>query len=149
MSEAIEPLYPTPPLMEKLADLCHQQWSDWMEYLFYFGAFNRDGTFTMDADKVERWKRQAETPYAELFDDERKSDLYEASKFQKLFYTHVTDLKTKLSIQLADVDDTADTYRNAGLNGIANMINTYTYNVWQIFYEIMEAYEYDPSEEGR
>uniref|UniRef100_A0A6M3MBD1 Uncharacterized protein n=1 Tax=viral metagenome TaxID=1070528 RepID=A0A6M3MBD1_9ZZZZ len=149
MSAAIEPIYSTPPLMEKLADLCHQQWSGWMEWLFKFGTFNENGTFTINSDKVARWRKQMMTPFADLSEDERESDLYEASKFQKLFYTHVTDLKTKLSLQLADADDTADTYRNAGLNGIAKMVNTYTYNVWQICYEIMEAYEYDPSEEGR
>lgn len=68
-------------LREALADLCHKQWSGWMEHLFRFGTFNADGTFTMDADKVARWKQQSETPYAKLSDDEQDSDRKEADRF--------------------------------------------------------------------
>lgn len=68
-------------LREKLAELAHSQWSGWMKYLFGSGTFNEDGTWTMPAWAVERWKRQMETPYSELSKSERDSDRNEADKF--------------------------------------------------------------------
>ena len=66
---------------EILAELAHAQWSGWMEYLFSKGVLNEDGTWTMPAWAVERWKRQTETPYADLSFDEKESDRKEADKF--------------------------------------------------------------------
>lgn len=70
---------------EALADLCHKQWSGWMHYLFRFGTQNEDGTFTMDADKVTRWRRQMETSFSELSPVEQNSDRKEADKFLVVF----------------------------------------------------------------
>jgi len=73
-------------IKEELAELCHKQWSGWMEYLFSKGTFNvRDGTWTMDAWAIKRWMKQMETPYAELSKDEQDSDRKEAEKFLALF----------------------------------------------------------------
>jgi len=69
---------------ERLAALCHSQWSGWMEYLFSQGSFNGDGTWTMPAWAVERWTRQMETDYAELSESEKNSDRAEAAKFLEL-----------------------------------------------------------------
>lgn len=68
-------------LSEKLAELAHSQWSGWMKYLFSKGTFNADGTWTMPAWAVERWKRQMETPFSELSESEQNSDRAEADKF--------------------------------------------------------------------
>lgn len=65
-------------IREILADLCHRQWSGWMKYLFSKGTFNEDGTWTMPSWAVERWKRQMETPYAQLSESEQESDRTEA-----------------------------------------------------------------------
>ena len=72
-------------MREQLADLCHRQWSGWMFYLFSKGKFNSDGTWTMPAEFVQRWKRQMETPYAELSEAEQDSDRAETDKFFALF----------------------------------------------------------------
>jgi hypothetical protein len=63
---------------ERLAAYAHEAWAGWMLYLFRFGTLHADGTFAIDADKVERWKRQATTPYAELPEAEKDSDRAEA-----------------------------------------------------------------------
>ncbi len=68
-------------IREILADLCHQQWSGWMKYLFSKGVFNENGTWTMPAWAVDRWKKQMNTPYANLSDTEQESDRTEADKF--------------------------------------------------------------------
>ena len=133
----------------KLADLCHQQWSGWMFWLFKYGTYNEDGTFTVDADHVERWRRQMVTPFVDLSEDERDSDLHEASKFQTLLYQHIADLKVNLDKQLEKAHDVADRYREIGLDGIANTLNKIVLNIWYVFQYIMQDYEYIEPKEGR
>jgi hypothetical protein len=72
-------------MKETLAELCHNQWSGWVQYMFSKGTFNEDGSWTMPAWAVERWKRQMETPYAELSKSEQDSDRNEADKFLSVF----------------------------------------------------------------
>lgn len=71
-------------LRETLAVYAHTAWAGWMEYLFRFGTMNEDGTFTMQADKVERWQRQMNTPYDQLTDQERNSDRMESDMIMRL-----------------------------------------------------------------
>ncbi len=66
---------------EELANLCHSQWSGWMEYLFDKGIFNNDGTWTMPIWAVDRWMKQMETSYSDLSESEKDSDRTEADKF--------------------------------------------------------------------
>ena len=68
-------------LREELAALCHSQWAGWMAYLFSKGTFNKDGTWTMPKEFVERWSRQTSTPYDNLSALEQDSDRKEADKF--------------------------------------------------------------------
>lgn len=65
---------------EKLAAYAHDAWSRWMRYIFYKCIYHLDGTITISASLVDRWHRQSVTPYAELSEDEKKSDLAEADK---------------------------------------------------------------------
>ena len=70
---------------EKVANLCHEQWSGWMEYMFSKASFNDDGTWTMPPELVRRWGRQMVTPYSKLSADEQDSDRNEADKFLALW----------------------------------------------------------------
>lgn len=70
----------TAPL-EELADAQHKIWSHWMTYQFSkcetaeeVGAMTDDDDVVIPAEFVRRWLRQANTPYAELIEDERESD---------------------------------------------------------------------------
>lgn len=69
------------PLREELAELCHEQWSNWMRYLFSKGTIHEDGTWTMPQWAVERWQHQMATDYEHLSEDEQNSDRVEANKF--------------------------------------------------------------------
>ena len=73
-------------MREKLAELCHDQWSNWMEYLFQKCTHNiHTGEMTIPAWAVDRWKRQMSTKYEFLSESEKESDLKEADKFIKLW----------------------------------------------------------------
>jgi hypothetical protein len=78
-------------MLEELANLCHSQWSGWMDYLFQKGQMNDDGSFTIYAPYVERWHRQMVTPYEDLSNSERDSDRVEAKKFLRLFNGDISD----------------------------------------------------------
>ena len=68
----------TKVITENLAKYAHDAWSGWMHYLFEKSVFNDDGTVTIPKWAVTRWQRQANTPYAQLPENEKKSDRAEA-----------------------------------------------------------------------
>lgn len=71
---------------EKLAELCHDQWSGWMEYLFQKCSPNiHTGETIIPAWAVDRWKRQMNTKYQFLSESEKDSDRKEADKFIELW----------------------------------------------------------------
>lgn len=78
-------LWPFREEIEAFADLCHQQWSGWMQYLFQKSRLNDDGSVTIPAELAFRWKRQVETLYPKLSPPEQESDRKEAVKFFRLF----------------------------------------------------------------
>lgn len=119
-------------LLEKLADLCHEQWAGWMRYLFRYGKFNNDGTFTMDADKVERWKRQMETPYDRLPTKEQLSDQIEASKFHSVVYEHFKWAVRHMEQTQQNFHLRADAYREMGLTGVASSLESYSWSIYSI-----------------
>ena len=69
---------------EELAAVAHEQWSGWMRYLFGKSTHNLDGTVTIPAWAVERWKRQLNTPYDDLSEPEKESDRVEARKYIRI-----------------------------------------------------------------
>jgi len=71
-------------LREKLANLCHEQWSGWMNYLFGKCRINADGSATIPVEFVDRWFRQMKTDYKDLSEAEQNSDRIEADKFLDL-----------------------------------------------------------------
>lgn len=65
-------------LLEALAAYAHTAWSGWMQYLFAFGDYHSDGSFTIRPDAVTRWDRQMRAEYADLPEEEKESDRKEA-----------------------------------------------------------------------
>lgn len=77
-------------MREKLAELCHEQRSNWMKYLFSkchleYGQFDIDtGALIIPQLVVDRWNKQMKTPYNKLSEKEKESDRKEADKFLAL-----------------------------------------------------------------
>ena len=74
-------------LEEKLAELCHDQWSHWMKYKFSRCHYQTEPPWTVSIPftSVERWRRQTDTPYSELDEREKESDREWAKKFAEAF----------------------------------------------------------------
>jgi len=77
-------------MLNRFADLQHEIWAHWMCHLFEVSIHNEDGTITIPADKVERWKRQMTTQYVDLSTDEQKSDLEQAQKLMTVINDNLT-----------------------------------------------------------
>lgn len=61
--------------LEKLAEIQHEIWSHWMNWMFENGGFHgEDGRWIMKSSKVKRWQKQAATPYSKLSESEKQSD---------------------------------------------------------------------------
>lgn len=61
-------------LREKIAKLEHEQWSHWLVYMLNF----------LLPQNINRWKRQAETPFEKLSEKEKDSDRVWADKVLSL-----------------------------------------------------------------
>ncbi len=74
----------TDEMIEALADKEHDSWSRWMKYLFskceIHGLVVDTGILCIPADLVDRWTRQASTPYSELSEPEKQSDRDEVER---------------------------------------------------------------------
>lgn len=86
-------------LRERLADLCHQQWTGWMDYLFSCCEQNEGGTLTIPAKFVGRWHRQMHTSYKDLPENEAKSDRKEADRFLRLLTPDLSAAQADLAEQ--------------------------------------------------
>lgn len=101
-------------LIEKVADFMHDQWSHWMKYLYSkltvsdeinwksLGDRTMNDMYasrrTIDQFDHEHWKRQMETPYAELSEKEKDSDREWAMKLIKLLSEEGVDDASDLDI---------------------------------------------------
>lgn len=79
-----EPVEPD-DLRERLAAIQYDIWARWMRYLFSCcntgtDDWTGDPVLMIPKDKVDRWKRQMETPYADLTEKEKDSDREQADK---------------------------------------------------------------------
>ena len=91
-------------IQEQLAELAHDQWSGWMEYLFgkcidyEAGKVQaEEGAVVIPKWAVERWARQAGTKYCDLSSLEQDSDRAEADKFLAVFRTATAELQAELA----------------------------------------------------
>jgi hypothetical protein len=88
-------------LREKLAELAHNQWVGWMNYLFSQCEINIHGHCVIPQWANERWHRQVATRYADLSEVEKDSDRNEADRFLAVFSAHISE-RDKLIEQMRE-----------------------------------------------
>ena len=88
--------YPKSELFEKLADIEHQRWADWQNFLHSkckiktkaalagMSVIKINNGLIIPQDCVERWERQINTPYSELTKKEKDSDREQVMRYWKL-----------------------------------------------------------------
>jgi hypothetical protein len=81
-------------LIEALAAIEHERWSDWQHYVQDERCrpeLNMAGrvSLVINADDAERWERQFQTPYADLSEREKQSDRDQVSRYWPLIVDFV------------------------------------------------------------
>ena len=77
-------------IKEKLAAVEHERWASWQNYLHSFLTWG--GTdWHLPNDKKEQWQRQIETPYSQLSDEEKASDMREVDRYWPLIEAYTTN----------------------------------------------------------
>lgn len=87
-TETLATLFAPDDLREALAALAHDQWSGWTKYMFSKTSPTGEAGESIPLALVERWKRQMQTPYADLPDSEKESDRTEADRVIALLQAH-------------------------------------------------------------
>jgi hypothetical protein len=80
-------------LIERLADKEHASWARWMHYLFS-KCDPLLGSLVIPVQLVNHWKRQIETPYTELSEQEKQSDRNEVAHILPIIKEYVNDTTT-------------------------------------------------------
>ena len=69
-------------LREKLAAIEHQRWADWQKWVHK--VLREANPSPEIGDILERWDRQIETPYENLSDSEKASDMEQVDRYWQL-----------------------------------------------------------------
>ena len=72
-------------LREALARYAHDTWSCWKKSMFDQSELTDDGCVVIPKSLVERWTRQSKTPYDQLSEKEKVSDLKEADQIMWIY----------------------------------------------------------------
>lgn len=102
-------------LREKLADYAHRAWSDWMKYTFSKCCqsndlyLNYDGSLDeiIPAECANRWRRQMDTPYADLSEEEKRSDQKQADAILAIVGQALRELGAQVKALRQEHEDTA------------------------------------------
>ena len=72
-------------IREGMADKTHLVWQRWMAHMLTH----------LDAEHIERWKRQANTPYKDLSEQEKESDRSIADEYSNYLHSQGVVIKKK------------------------------------------------------
>ena len=71
-------------LLEQLASIEHERWSNWQRYMHGKCSPGADGSLVIPAELARRWERLIATPYSDLTDEEKESDREQVRRYLPL-----------------------------------------------------------------
>lgn len=89
----------TNELREELASIEHERWADWQKYC-HSVLRNAPILKLSQEDILVRWDRQINTPYEQLTDKEKASDMEQVNRYWNLIEDHVKSEQKKLLLEL-------------------------------------------------
>ncbi len=83
---------------ERMAEAMHNIWSHWMRWMFETGGVPEFAAgWYMHPEKEQRWRRQMNTPYKGLSEDEKGSDRKVAHEHCEFVFAEIDRLKVELA----------------------------------------------------
>lgn len=84
-------------LREKLAAIEHERWADWQKWVHAQMTPVSHGHL-LHHDIYQRWQRQIRTPYADLTDKEKASDMEQVDRYWPLIEALLEDVEREARI---------------------------------------------------
>lgn len=78
-------------LKEQLAAIEHERWADWQRYVHskLVTTDNHDRWYHLRRLWFNRWQRQIDTPYSELTEKEKASDMEQVDRYWPLIEQYI------------------------------------------------------------
>jgi hypothetical protein len=90
-------------LREKLAAIEHERWADWQKWCNQTIRMNlKTGNIEGVLLALNRWDKQIETPYAELSEAEKASDMEQVDRYWPLIQQYVADACNQARLEEMD-----------------------------------------------
>lgn len=101
-------------LREKLAAIEHERWADWQKWVHQSTHKGSQGEITFNSyDQFMEWERQINTPYADLSDREKASDMEQVDRYWPLI--QACEAEAYRRGQLEGLDKATEV-ENSGMN---------------------------------
>lgn len=68
-------------VLDRLAEIEHERWAHWQRFVHDSCHEQEDGSLVIPVEMVRRWERQIATPYSELTEAERDSDIEQVRRY--------------------------------------------------------------------
>ena len=103
-------------LIEQLAEKEHASWARWMHHLYTKCYETYDGCYVIPVELVDRWRKQINTPYAELSEQEKQSDRDEVAHIMPIIGEYMR--QAVIAISNAQMEQGVRLHPNAMLRAI-------------------------------
>jgi hypothetical protein len=78
-------------LVEKLAAIEHERWSDWQRYVHEKGEKRPDGSLLLPSEQVQHWDILMATDYSNLSESSKESDREQVRRYLPVIAAALTD----------------------------------------------------------
>jgi hypothetical protein len=68
-------------LVERLAAIEHERWSDWQRHVHELAERRSDGSIVLSHELVQRWDAQIVAAYSDLSENEKDSDREQVRRY--------------------------------------------------------------------
>lgn len=105
-------------LRQKLAAIEHERWADWQKWCHKILCENlRYNDMETNLEEIlERWERQIATPYADLSDKEKASDMEQVDRYWLLIQEYIAAQRQALRDEVEKLLVTSDQDSNGRYN---------------------------------
>jgi len=121
--------------IEKGANLEHERWARWQEYMFskFVEHSNGKGEYVcLSSDLFKRWSRQIKTPYSNLTEAEKESDRKETRNYIPLLEQALAQQKEEIKEMIEGMKLKFGKEHNRDSNCDLNYVNGYNQALTEI-----------------
>ena len=93
------------PIKEELAAIEHERWSDWQTWMHQcaYTDYDAEGKtiYCYTEEQISRWDKQITTPYSELTEKEKKSDMDQVDRYWPIIEAYIAERLEERELETA------------------------------------------------